>query len=233
MMKTLLLKYFCSTYKIYTNFLESMNLVEYIEKFNLDIKDNHEVGPHIWQDESLDEFEQLTLAFKLYELNPGYSACMYIDQEFNYLSKSGKFKVLDFYRNKLLTGTIDDVSIIGNALDVDIFECTDSNQMAWNYLVNDYSNTELLKILIMNASAIPFTLKDKAYMKLLKNHSNHSLIFKSITDGIFGYSGQSNFLRIRVILDFLKIDKSTDNFKKVYQIVHRFNSKQAYLKSKD
>ena len=132
------------------------------------------------------------------------------------------------YKEYLLTGTDKQKEEIKYSLWVDFFEDPETVDEAWSEVVNDNSEINILRQVLSISGPVPFDKKDKLYLRVIADKKNHNYILDSLVGSFFDVFGQINFQRARVLLPTLKVDKESQNYKKLDECLKKFNSKTEY-----
>ncbi|MBT3209920.1 MAG: hypothetical protein HN347_16370 [Bacteroidetes bacterium] len=204
---------------------------DYIKHKGVQNESDTDIVGILWYDSELSQPDKIEFSFTLFERSPDYGICAEIKMSFNELSKENRLKIWNNYKRLLKFGDSKQREQIEYSLWVDFFEDTETVDEAWENLVGDYQDKDLIRQLLRISGPVPFDKKDLVYMKLVRDKKNHDYILKSLSGSFFDVYGQINIQRARVLLPTLKVNKSTEEYIKLKDCLSRFNTQREYWKS--
>ena len=126
--------------------------------------------------------EKVLLSLELFDLQPTYHVLtnMWLDYRIDgeYNIEINKI-IYKNYQTKL-SGSADLRDSMEYSLFFDILQDDLINIEAWNYFLDNSPNETFIRIMLSNAQAIPYSIKDALYQKLITNDRFHPDIYKSI-----------------------------------------------------
>jgi len=181
-------------------------------------------------DETLSGKQKINLLLQLFDQDPECVILTELSIFNNEMAVSEKNVMWNYFRKQLSKGDSLHREYIERSLWIGFFEDSEIVNEAWEKLVGDYQDKNILKRLLTISSPIPFNLKNKLYQKVIENKEFHDYIFESLESSFFCLYGKINIQRARIILSNLKVDK-TERYIKLDDNLKRFSSKAEYWDS--
>ena len=205
-----------------------MTTQEYILNRDLLDETDSDIVGILWYDEDIEPIDKINISLELFERTPEYAICMELKMAFREMSLKIRNILWEKYKEYLLAGTDKQKEEIKYSLWVDFFEDPETVDEAWSKIVNDNSEINILRQVLSISGPVPFDKKDKLYLRVIADKKNHNYILDSLVGSFFDVFGQINFQRARVLLPTLKVDKESQNYKKLDECLKKFNSKTEY-----
>jgi hypothetical protein len=203
-----------------------MTAQEYI--LNKDLLDESDIVGILWYDENIEPIDKINISLELFDRSPEYAICIELKMAFNEMSTKIRNILWKKYKDYLLTGTDKQKEQIKYSLWVDFFEDPETVDEAWSKIVTESSEIDILRQVLSISGPVPFDKKDKLYLKVIADKTNHKYILESLVGSFFDVFGQINFQRARILLPTLKVDRETENYNKLNECLKKFNSKTEY-----
>jgi hypothetical protein len=181
-----------------------MTAQEYI--LNKDLLDESDIVGILWYDENIEPIDKINISLELFDRSPEYAICIELKMAFNEMSTKIRNILWKKYKDYLLTGTDKQKEQIKYSLWVDFFEDPETVDEAWSKIVTESSEIDILRQVLSISGPVPFDKKDKLYLKVIADKTNHKYILESLVGSFFDVFGQINFQRARILLPTLKVD---------------------------